>query len=623
MCSYLLNLKIYLITYAKYFPSPIKMSSPYKFSSRLYPVGTLLLVISAAVLVFFSSRRQSLTIDEPNHLYCGMEWLQEGTYTAWPENPPLSRVFVALGPYLQGFRVSMPTRETAGEYASVWDYFFASYNLDYFSTAPILENLFWIRIFILPLFLLSVLIVWFWAKTLGGKVAAFLAVGMYCTLPPILAHSGLGTTDITFVTFFTLLMFCFSRWLKKPTLKRALLLGLSMGAALLTKFSVLAFFPAAALPMLVLFYVFGLKGINLNPRQWRLKAFKSGTVAAMVAFLSVWAFFGFSVGSLGDEPVISTAIKEGSIPASIGEVIVPAPEWFAGLRLLIFHNDGGHPTYITGQLIMNGIWYYYPLAVLVKTPWPYLLFFFIGFVGAWIPVKSKRNWEAIALSLIPFMILLAMLSSNVNIGLRHILVIYPLTSVGAAVGMLQLLNRVRAKKQLWQKAIPAALVICQLVIAIVAYPKYLSYFNPIAGEDPGEMLNDSDLDWGQGIFELAEFCKENKIEQLSISYVGIGQDCWYGLPQIKALAPDSLATGWIAVSELAYRGVWAGITIPGESCQSFLFTNGFSEKLEPGRGYRWLDQYPLKAILGGSIRMYYVDEKKASQAPVKLKGAVH
>lgn len=581
-------------------------------------MGTLLLVIIATVLVFFSSRRQSLTIDEPNHLYCGMEWLQEGTYTAWPENPPLSRIFVALGPYLQGFRISLPT----GEYASIWDYFFMSYNLDYFSTAPIQENLFWMRIFILPLFLLSVFIVWSWAKALGGRVAAFLAVGMYSTLPPILAHSGVGTTDITFVTFFTLLMFCFSRWLKKPDWKRALPLGLSMGAALLTKYSVLIFFPAVALPMLVLFYVLGLKEINLSPRQWRLKVLKSGAMAAVVAFLSVWAFFGFSVGQLGNEPVISIGIKEGSIPAGLGEVIVPAPEWFAGLRLLMFHNDEGHPVYIAGNLLMYGIWYYYPLAVLLKTPWPFLLFFFIGFAGAWIPVENKRNWEVIALSLMPFMILLAMLNSNVNIGIRHILVIYPLASVGAAAGMLQLFKRVPAQQHLWKKSIPVALVLSQLIIAIVAYPKYLSYFNPIAGNDPGEILNDSDLDWGQGLFELAEFCKENKVEHLSFSYVGIGQDCWYDLPRIKALAPDSAATGWVAVSELAYRGVWTGMTEPTGSCQFFTFTGGFSEKLEPGRGYRWLDQYPLKAILGGSIRMYYVNENETVPSPVKLQGAV-
>ena len=594
------------------------MSPLNKISSRLYPIGTLLLVIIATVLIFFSSRRQSLTIDEPNHLYCGMEWLQEGTYTAWPENPPLSRVIIALGPYLRGFRISPP----AAEQASIWDHFGVSYNLDYFNTAPIEQNLFWIRIFILPLFLLSVLIIWYWARSLGGKVAAFLAVGMYCTLPPILAHSGVGTTDITFVTFFTLLMFCFSRWLKNPTFKWALPLGLSMGAALLTKYSVLAFFPAAALPILVLFYLYGLKDLKLSARQWRVRVFKSGIVVAIVAFLSVWAFFGFSVGQLGDEPVISTGIKEGSLPAGIGEVIVPAPEWFAGIRLLKFHNDEGHPTFITGKFIMYGIWYYYPLAVVLKTPWPYLLFFLMGLVGACIPKEYKRNWEILALTLVPFMILLVMLSSNVNIGLRHILVIYPLATVGAAAGVLQLFKHVAGQKLLLKKALPAALVLSQLVIAIAAYPKYLSYFNPIAGEDPGEMLNDSDLDWGQGLFELAEFCKENKVEHLSFSYVGFGQDCWYGLPEIKSLSPDSAAGGWIAVSEMAYRGVWAGMTYPTESCQSFTFTNGYSEKLEAGRGYRWLDQYPLKAVLGGSIRVYYVAEKEEQMNPPKLKGIV-
>lgn len=581
------------------------MRRSYSLGSKLYLVSTLLLVFIASGLIYFSSKKQSLTIDETNHMYCGMEWLQKGSYTAWPENPPLSRAIIAAGPYLQGYRIK-PRPE---EKTTMVDYFRASYDFDYFYSGSIRQKLFWMRIFIIPVFLLSVLIVWYWAWSLGGQVAAFLAVGMYSALPPILAYSGLATTDLPFVTFFTLLIFCFSRWLKQPTLMRGLLFGLSLGAALLTKYSVLAFFPPVALLMLILFYIYEVKKTDLPLREYGVSVLKSGALGVLVAFICVWAFFGFSVGTLGDEPVIYAGIQEGSIPAEHGAILVPAPEWFAGLRVLMLHNEQGHLSYFAGKVSTHGFWLFYPLATLLKTPWPFLLFFLMGTVGAWLPQKKNRNWEVLALCLLPFIIFLVGLNSNINIGLRHILVIYPLGAVGASVGILQLLNHFSTQKLFLKTALPVALVIWQVGIAAVAYPHYLSYFNALAGEEPGEFLVDSDLDWGQGMFELAEFSRENKIENLHIAYFGHAEDCWYNLPSTTLLYPDSTVEGWVAISETVYRGLWNGDIVPLDSC-NFLSIKEPKDK-DNTSGFRWLDKYPLKAKPGGSIRVYYVCKEDA------------
>jgi len=43
--------------------------------------------------------------DEPAHVVCGMEWLDNGTFTLEPLHPPLPRVAAALGPYLAGIRL--------------------------------------------------------------------------------------------------------------------------------------------------------------------------------------------------------------------------------------------------------------------------------------------------------------------------------------------------------------------------------------------------------------------------------------------------------------------------------------------------------------------------------------
>lgn len=552
-----------------------------------------------------------MTIDEPNHLYCGMEWLQEGTYTAWPENPPLSRLLVAMGPFLRGHSIT----QVSSESKTLFDHFRASYDLSYFTPESIRDSLFWMRISILPMFLLSVWIVWFWASNVGGNGAGFLAAAMFATLPIVLAHSGLATTDITFLALFTITIFCFSRWINDPNLGRGGLFGLSLGATLLTKYSVLAFFPVVALLMLIIFFVYGLKETGRSFRQWGIMALKSGSLALVIAFLCIWAFFGFSVGPLGDQPAIQAGIREGVLSANLTKVWLPAPEWFAGVQLLARHNEEGHLAFLAGKISRDGFWYFYPLATLIKTPLPFLIFLFIGVAGAWLPLgeKKSRNWEMMALVLLPMAILVSGLSSNINIGLRHVTVIYSLGAVGAAAGFLRLMDHLFSLRKQWKIVIPATFIIWQLSIALIAFPNYLSYFNPLAGEEPGELLIDSDLDWGQGMFELADFCKENKIQNLNLSYFGLAQDCWYGLPATTLLPPDSLAEGWVAVSEMAYQGVWAGVAEKAGNCKFFAFRPVFNEKLEPGKGYKWLDKYPLKAKLGGSIRIYHVENVKLAE----------
>lgn len=178
------------------------------------PIKAVLLLAIAALsttLIIASSQRQSLTIDEANHLNCGTEWLQYHTYTIWPENPPLSRVAVALGPYLDGHRIEKPHVDKNKTY---FDAFLSSYAFEYYYKEPIKDRLFWSRIFIIPFFLLSLVIVWTWTNSIAGTNAALIGTSMYAFLPAMLAHSGLGTTDVSFTSTFILVLWTFVRWIE-------------------------------------------------------------------------------------------------------------------------------------------------------------------------------------------------------------------------------------------------------------------------------------------------------------------------------------------------------------------------------------------------------------------------
>ncbi|HYK65999.1 MAG TPA: hypothetical protein VEY94_13740, partial [Patescibacteria group bacterium] len=66
-------------------------------------------VILTMALILIGSARIALTYtvfnhtsDEPAHIACGMQWLDQGVYNYEAQHPPLTRVMVALLPYLAG-----------------------------------------------------------------------------------------------------------------------------------------------------------------------------------------------------------------------------------------------------------------------------------------------------------------------------------------------------------------------------------------------------------------------------------------------------------------------------------------------------------------------------------------
>ncbi len=571
-------------------------------SDKIYLWATAGLVTLSLILVFESSKRQSLTPDESNHFYCGLEWWQKGSYTVWPENPVLSRAVVGLGAYLQGYEPSRFTVQR--DSATVMENFLNAYDLVYFEQGVAEDQIFWIRIFVLPMFLLSILIVWYWSVRLSGYSGAFLAVGIYATLPIIMAHSGLATTDVTFVACFTLLMWTFFRWLPRPSPRRSIAFAAGLAMAVLAKYSVLPFFAIAGAIALIFYLTKELK--SEQPTTPFLSKRRLWSVL-MILFLMigiVWAFHGFSIGRIENEPIIKTGIATGEIDPALKGIVLPAPEWFAGLELLLWHNRLGHVAYSLGEISFEGFWYFYPLAWLTKTPWPFLLLALAGTAGAWWPPLKSRSWEVQALTIIPIAMTISVMTSTINIGLRHILVVYPLGAVGISAGFMELLKVLPDRYGQIKKFLAPAFVVWQLVIAIAAFPNYLAYFNAFAGGEPGKVLLDSDLDWGQGLIELSEFSKANDIDTLHLAYFGYTNDCFYDLPVIRHLPPDKVVSGWVAVSALNYWGVFEGEIIPDGDCQVLSFK--FDPPEKPHSRYRWLDQYELKTRAGGSIRVYHV-----------------
>ncbi len=546
----------------------------------------------------------SVTIDEGTHYFCGMQWWQEGRYNAWPENPVFSRLVIAAGPYLQGYRTSGFNPQ--GDELSFWDHFLNTYRLEFFHAEGMEDHLFWIRIFVLPFFFLSIVVVWIWSRRLGGDFAAMISTGVYAFTPVLMGHSGLATTDIIFMSTFTILIWTFYRWLNHASYINAVWFGLGLAFAMLSKYSVLPFFGIA---MLVSFFLkWYLDRPQLLPvKNWIMSWLYSGLLASAVMFFVIWAFHGFHVGAIGSEPVIRTLMETGQVSKIYDKIIVPAPEWFAGILILMVHNAEGHTAYMLGEISSTGFWYFYPLGLTVKTPLPALVIGVLGFIGIVRNFKSL-NWEVVATFFVPFALMLSVMSSHINIGVRHISTVYPLFAVGATASTLFLFDYLSENWKGNGRYILITLLIAQVTIALFIYPNYTNYFNILAGNEPGKVMGDSDLGWGQGLIELSEYAQENQIDTLHFSYFGVADDCMYDLPTIVPLSVDEPVKGWVAISENNYHGIFGfneDLFNIDPKCR--ILALQFFEMDKPHTLYDWLKDHEPKAVMANSIRVYHIE----------------
>ena len=570
---------------------PSSLSHSFRRNAGLLVVALLLAGIGGARIAS-THDVFSHTYDEPFNIARGMEWLANGTYT-YVHHPPLAPVAAGLGPYLDGIRIEFTGNKKEDAYA-ILD---AGGNID--------RTLALARIGILPFFILATACVWWWSRRLFGDPTALVATALFTTLPPILAHSGLTTTDMAITATLALAFLAFTAWLERPTPARGAAFGVAAGLALLAKFSALVFLPAGVLAIAAVRWLGQRRGARLAPAGAGARARSLG-LGALLAFVMVWGGYQFSFGSpvafavpWGGHPNrLSTPISTDPQPYGIIDYVfgakgpvhdiadtvvefgaVPAPEYVLGILSVAVQQARGNARYFLGENRGDrGSWLFFPVALGVKTPLAFLVLMFIGMYFLVRAFWSNKDWRQAVPPVIAVAILLVVLPSDVNMGVRHILPIYPLLAVVAAYGAVRLWKA--DKHRALTRVTAGALVAWQLVSSAAAHPDYLAYFNELAGDHPEQILVGSDLDWGQDIKRLIEELRARNIEEISVALLGpdFGH---HGLPEsTRKLGPDPRPTsGWIAISMSLLK--WR-------------------------REYSWLESYEPVTTVGRSIRLYRI-----------------
>jgi hypothetical protein len=540
----------------------------------------------------------SQTTDEPAHLVTGLELLVRGTYTLEPLHPPLARIAIALGPYLSGLTLT-------GQ-KDMWK----EGNDLLLANGRYLHNLSLARLGVLPFFLLATFLVWYWGRVLYGNGPALIATLLFTTSPIVLAHAGLATTDIALTATFTGALVAYTNLLKRPSYFRSATLGVALGLATLSKFSALAFMPACGLVLLGYRWFLEREESEKTETPAGTHQFRWSRgllLAALATFLVIWSGYRFSIGSITDaaarpHPTVDHLFgARGTLwnwANSVAECpMLPAPAFFRGLAALREKEASGHKGYLLGQIRQKGWWYFFPVALAVKTSLPFLIFVVAGIHHLSKSAWRERDWIAAAPVVAASALLLVCMPSHINIGVRHILPIYPLLAMIAGAGAWRLWNLNRPR----YGGITLVLIFLgwHLTSSIRAHPDYLAYFNEFAGSHPEKILIDSDLDWGQDLLRLAGVLHQKSIERVSIAYAGSPEiDLHqFNLPPIRVIAPHQHTVGWIAISLLRLK--IGGLGFPDDS-------------------FTWLEAYKPVFLVGRSIRLYYVPELAPNTAKERV-----
>lgn len=393
---------------------------------------------------------------------------------------------------------------------------------------------------------LLLLLTGWWAYGLGGYAAGLAALWLFAFMPPLLAHSHLATADIGNALLCTAALFLLWRGSRSPGARAAAAAGLCCGLALAGKYTAVLLVPLGAAAL----YFW---------KADRLKVYSSWAAAALA---------GLALGCLPLTPLdwLRTAVAVG--------------------REL----DAGHVTYLLGAVSSSGAWYYFPLALLLKTPLPALLLAAAGLYGA---ARPERREALLFLAVPAAAWLLLGVISNTQLGVRHILPVYPLLCAWSGL----------AAARLWETGRPApraaALALGGWLTAgtLAAAPWHLSYFNELAGGSRGgsRYLLDSNLDWGQGLKELGAYASAKGAGHIYLSYFGCADPHAYGLKYAPVL------------NTACARLPGDGLPPPGgRQLLAVSVTNRLGVYYTPRNLFGWLDSRRPEKIAGDSIWVYDV-----------------
>ena len=578
-------------------------------SNRNTNIIAAILLLMVFLLCFFAVKDDSLTMDEVAHLPAGYSYLTQQDMRLNPEHPPLLKDLAAV-PLLFIKNINFPSEikawkdDTNGQ----WDF---GFNFLYKAGNSADEMIFWGRI---PMILILVLLgfyVFKWARELFDNRTGLLALFLFAFSPTLLAHGSLVTTDVGAAAGIFIASYYFIKALKSSSKKNIILAGIFFGLAQLCKFSVILLLPFY---LVIAFFWWLSKSAGLK------QVVKTSIFVFLIGFLLIWPVYQFHTWNYPEERQTKDTIdylsntpdfiKKPVIWAADKPILRPYVQYLTGLFMVFHRVAGGNTTYFLGEVSNKGWNTYFPIIYLIKVPLAFHLLTLVALFYAFrlIKISSKKNilkqilnWIKSHFSEFSMLIFIVMywvvsIIGSLNIGVRHLLPIFPFTILLVSAFIIKLIKEPYLKLKYFVLAI---LILWQAFSVISVYPHFLAYFNELTGgaEQGYIYAVDSNLDWGQDLKRLDKWVNNQKINKIYVDYFGGAKPeyylkskyvSWHGTNKEE----DFPRGNYLAISATFLQGGKGKPIVDIPQAVNY---------------YQWLNNYEPVARIGYSIFVYHID----------------
>lgn len=446
---------------------------------RWATIGFLLLSL---ILVITSLSRNSVTIDEPVHALTGYSIIRTGDLRLVEDHPPLLEMWMGLPlaldprlppPYtLPGW--DLQDRRAFG-YDAQW------------MEPPIDRWLIPARFMVLHFLVLLCAVLYRWCEELCGASMALVVVVLLAFDPNIIAQTGLATLDVGVTTLSFATLFSLYRMIKRANIYRLCSGGFVLGLAIASKISALPLIPIAFIWLLISRY--------RKKRQLKNLIIWGGIYFG-VAFFTLWATHLFQVTYRSSFPWM-----------------IPFPTYWESIRHIFTHVvTENRYSFLWGKTYRGGVWTYFPITFVLKTPISLLILLGLGIVYSR-KIWNENKQHLLFLFIYPLIYLIVSLSGALNLGYRHLLPIMPFfyTLTGYTLSQLWRLK--------WARIAVVLVAVSHFLISLCAWPYYIPYFNWFAGGTSNgyRYLADSSVDWGQALVSTRSYIGENSLHRPYLS----------------------------------------------------------------------------------------------------------
>ncbi len=473
----------------------------------------MLLSIHGGLLAWEASRH-GFTWTEVGLLPAGVIHWQTGKFDVYRVNPPLVRMVGALPVLLVKPEMPEVPPKEGLKYRPEWGVGRRMIEKNGERAFQMLTLARWACI---PFSLLGAYVCFRWARELYGELSGLAGLTLWSFSPNILAHGQLITGDVAAAALGAAASYLFWHWLKVPDWKGAVIAGLMLGFAELTKTTWVVLFPLW--PTIWLLWRWSEHRYLL----WAGWGREIGQLATIV-LLSVYVLnlgYGFegSFTKLGDYRFLSRVLAGNEAHRESGgnrfhstilsEVPVPLPKnYVQGADLQKWDFETTRWSYLRGQWRTRGWWYYYLYALVIKMPIGTLILLVLAVIGTgWRP-GFRAPWRDEVVLLTPAVVILVLVSCQLGLNkhLRYVLPSLPFLFIW--------MSKVAMAIPLGRKAFASAASLAlswAILSSLWVFPHSLSYFNELVGgpKNGDAHLHSSNIDWGQDLFYLKHWLEEH------------------------------------------------------------------------------------------------------------------